>query len=132
MSCDLEVTNESARCWGKNSSYITIIYMLGQLYCNLSLMFMPTQRWAVEWVQWNMKFLPVEQSVFEPWPGSLCTVVFLSKTRHSHSASLHTGVLLMGTSKLSQQPAFFWRGGGGGYLRRTSMPLREVAKILGA
>ena len=23
MSCDLEVTNESARCWGKNSSYIT-------------------------------------------------------------------------------------------------------------
>ena len=24
MSCDLEVTNESARCWGKNSSYITI------------------------------------------------------------------------------------------------------------
>ena len=30
MSCDLEVTNDSACCWGKNSSYITIHIII---YC---------------------------------------------------------------------------------------------------
>ena len=49
----------------------------------------PHGKRAQLWIRWSR---------FEPWPGSLCCVVFLGKTLYSHSASLHPGVQ-MGTSK---------------------------------
>ena len=50
-------------------------------------------------------------------PGWDICVVFLGKTLHSHSASLHPGVE-MGTSKLSGKPDKMLEG----YLRWTSIP----------